>query len=199
MKSRDNILNKLRRQIVDQVALPEVLDGPWIQYDDPKSQFRTMVEFVGGSVTEVASPTEMLDHLGNFDEWRAAKRIFSSIPEVPGNVDLAAVEDAHDLENLDFVAYRAQFAVAENGAVYLSDSDLRHRVIFFITQFLVLLVDQRDLVHNMHQAYRQAVIPQPGFGLFLSGPSKTADIEQSLVIGAHGCRELQVFLLNNPS
>ena len=109
--------------------------------------------------------------------------------------DLSEVDDPHDLENLDFVIYPGEFAVAENGAVWLTDRDLRHRVVFFITQFLVLVVRKEDVVHTMHQAYGRAEIPQPGFGLFLSGPSKTADIEQSLVIGAHGCRELQVYLV----
>ncbi|RMF38130.1 MAG: hypothetical protein D6753_16315, partial [Planctomycetota bacterium] len=72
---------------------------------------------------------------------------------------------------------------------------LKHRVIFFITQYLVLVVPKDQIVHNMHQAYARIDAPRPGFGLFLSGPSKTADIEQSLVIGAHGCRQLQVFLV----
>jgi L-lactate dehydrogenase complex protein LldG len=105
------------------------------------------------------------------------------------------VHDSHELQDLDFVIYHGQFAVAENGAIWLSDENLKHRVCFFITQFLVLVVQHDQIVHNMHQAYERARQPMPGFGLFLSGPSKTADIEQSLVIGAHGCRELQVFVV----
>ena len=120
--------------------------------------------------------------------------MFSNVADVPGNVDLSAVDDPHELEDLDFVVYKADFAVAENGAVFVSDHELKHRVVFFITQYLVLVVDQQAIVHNMHEAYARSDIPKPGFGLFLSGPSKTADIEQSLVIGAHGCREMQVFL-----
>ncbi len=195
MDSKTEILSKLRRQIVDQVELPEVLDGPWIEYPDPLQQFTTMVEFAGGSCTPLTDMAELPDRLAQWDEWRQAQRIFSRVPEVPGNVDLEAVAEPHGLENLDFVVYPAEFAVAENGSVWLTDRDLRHRVVFFITQFLVLVVKQSDVVHTMHQAYARAEVPQPGFGLFLSGPSKTADIEQSLVIGAHGCKELQVFLV----
>ncbi len=195
MDSKTEILSKLRRQIVDQVELPEVLSGPWIEYPDPLQQFTTMVEFAGGSCTSLSDVAELPDRLAQRDEWRQAKRVFSRMPEVPSNVDLNAVADPHDLENLDFVVYPAEFAVAENGAVWLTDRGLRHRVVFFITQFLVLVVKRSDVVHTMHQAYARAFVPQPGFGLFLSGPSKTADIEQSLVIGAHGCKELQVFLV----
>jgi L-lactate dehydrogenase complex protein LldG len=44
----------------------------------------------------------------------------------------------------------------------------------------------------MHAAYEELGKVKSSFGLFLSGPSKTADIEQSLVIGAHGARSLTV-------
>ncbi len=197
MSARNEILAKLRRQVVDQVELPEVLQGDWIRFADPLQQFSEMISFVGGSCTVLGDPSELAAKLEAFDQWREANRIFSKVPAITGNVDLDAISDPHDLENLDFVIYPGEFAVVENGAIWLTDRDLRHRVIFFITQFLVLVVNRSDLVPTMHEAYARANVPQPGFGLFLSGPSKTADIEQSLVIGAHGCRELQVYIIDN--
>ncbi len=193
--SKERILNKLRRQIVPQVALPEVVEGDWIRYDDPVAKFAEMVQFSGASCVELSGPHELIHHLSQFEPWQQAERIYSKIPEVPGTVDVQAIEDPHQLENLDFVVYPGEFAVAENGAVWLTDRHLRHRVVFFITQFLALVVRRDAIVHNMHEAYPRTQSPQPGFGLFLSGPSKTADIEQSLVIGAHGCKELQVYLV----
>lgn len=193
--AKEDILHKLRRQIVDQITLPEVLDGEWIRFEDPVDQFRQAIQFVGGTCHDVQSPADIDAHLQQYEQWKAAERVFSHVPEVSGNVHLDQVADPHDLENLDFVIYPGEFAVAENGAIWLTDNNLRHRVVFFITQFLVLVVRKDSIVHNMHEAYGRAAVPSPGFGLFLSGPSKTADIEQSLVIGAHGCRELQVFLV----
>lgn len=195
MDSKTEILAKLRRQIVDKVELPEVLQGPWIEYPDPVQQFSSMVEMTGGSCTPLHSLAELPEHLSRWQEWQRAERVLSRIDGVPGNVDLDQIDEPHGLNDLDFVVYPAEFGVAENGAVWLTDHDLRHRVSFFITQFLVLVLDQTQIVQTLHQAYERARVPQPGFGLFLSGPSKTADIEQSLVIGAHGCRELQVFLV----
>lgn len=212
METKDKILKKLRRQIVDQVDLPEVVDGPWIEYENPADKFAEMVRFAGGECHEVSNLQQVGEKLAEFEQWRTATRVFSglaapkiglspgepaSIPaSLRGNVSLDETDDPHELENLDFVIYRGQLAVAENGAIWVTDEELRHRVVFFITQFLVLVVRRGDVVHNMHQAYSRATPPRPGFGLFLSGPSKTADIEQSLVIGAHGCRELNVFLVD---
>ena len=193
--TRQKLLDKLRTQMIEDQPLPEVIEGDWIKFDDPLAQFAEAIKFVGGVCTTLNSINELPAKLAEFEQFRAAKRVFSTISEVPGNVDLNETADAHDLDNLDFVVYPGEFAVAENGAIWLTDRNLRHRVIFFITQFLVLVIRRSEMVQTMHEAYARAQPPRPGFGLFLSGPSKTADIEQSLVIGAHGCRELQVYIV----
>lgn len=194
-ESKRRLLEKLRSQTIESRPLPEVIEGDWIKFEDPIAQFAESIKFVGGVCSVLNSVDELPAKLNEFEQFRAAKRVFSAVPQVPNNVNLDATDDAHELDNLDFVVYPGEFAVAENGAVWLTDRNLKHRVIFFITQFLVLVVKRSDMVQTMHEAYTRAKPPQPGFGLFLSGPSKTADIEQSLVIGAHGCRELQVYIV----
>ena len=144
-------------------------------------------------------PAEGLDAvqrgLEELDSYREAQRILSLVEGVGrANVDLEAIDDPHALEDLDFAILPGQFAVAENGAVWFSAAGLKHRVVPFITQHLALVVPADQLLDNMHQAYDRMAFAEPGFGTFISGPSKTADIEQSLVIGAHGPRSLTVFL-----
>jgi L-lactate dehydrogenase complex protein LldG len=101
------------------------------------------------------------------------------------------------LEDVDLFIARGEFGVAENAAVWVTDTHTRHRVLYFLTQHLVLVLSADQIVDNMHQAYERLQFTEPRFGLFLSGPSKTADIEQSLVIGAHGARSLTVFLIGD--
>ncbi len=105
------------------------------------------------------------------------------------------------LEQLDVAVLRGAFVVAENAAVWLPEANMLHRALPFIAQHLVLVVSRDALVPNMHVAYqridpKRTGTPFAGYGTFIAGPSKTADIEQSLVIGAHGARSLMVVLTN---
>ena len=88
---------------------------------------------------------------------------------------------------------RGRFAVAENGAVYVDAADLAARTDVVDAEHLVLVVPADAIVATMHEAVRRMPAGS-GCGWFLSGPSKTADIEQSLVIGAQGARTLHVIL-----
>ena len=133
--------------------------------------------------------------LAEIPAFTAATQVVSGVTEIVGNVDLAAVDDPHMLETVDFAIFPGEFAVAENGAVWVTDERVPHRAIYFITQHLALVVPADQMVHNLHEAYARISLGTSSLGVFISGPSKTADIEQSLVIGAHGPRSLTVFLV----
>jgi len=170
-----------------------------ITYADPERQFAEAFGSVGGKFVRVASLAEVNTELGKFESYTQACKIASLIPEVGrANVDLAALKDPHELEGLDIAIIAGEFGVAENGAVWVPGSSLGpHRAIFVVTQHLVLVVPAGQIVHNMHQAYDRIRLERPGFGIFISGPSKTADIEQALVIGAHGARSCSLFLVGS--
>jgi L-lactate dehydrogenase complex protein LldG len=191
VSSRQKILDAVRSRTLPAAELPS-LSRDWIRYDDRRKQFATALEFVGGRPVFVESRGEIGRVLAEHPSFAAAKKTVSHVAEVPGNVDLSAVADPHELEDVDFAVLPGKFGVAENGAVWITDEGLRHRAIYFIVQHLVLVIDGREMVSNMHEAYQRLSLGAAGFGAFLSGPSKTADIEQSLVIGAHGPRSMTV-------
>lgn len=194
MNSKQAILTAIRRKSPPPAELPD-LAGEWIRYEQPVQQFAAVLESVGGRAVVVRTAAEINSQLAALPAFRESRQICSLLPDVgPGNVELSAIADPHELESLDFAILPGEFAVAENGAVWVTDAAVRHRVVFFIAQHLALVVPMRDVVDNMHQAYERLSFSGPGFGAFISGPSKTADIEQSLVIGAHGARSLTVFL-----
>jgi L-lactate dehydrogenase complex protein LldG len=199
VNGRDVILASLRRNAPPVSPLPEAVTG--ITYADPEKQFAEAFGSVGGKFARVASLAEVNTELGKLESYTQARKIASLIPEVGrANVDLAAMKDPHELEGLDIAIVASEFGVAENGAVWVPGSMLGpHRAIFVVTQHLVLVVPAGEIVHNMHQAYDRIRHERPGFGIFISGPSKTADIEQALVIGAHGARSCSLFLVGSPA
>lgn len=197
MTSKQAILTAIRKKSPPPADLPE-LAGEWIRYEQPVQQFAAVLESVGGRAVVVGGAAEINNELAELPAFRESRQVCSLVPEVgPVGVDLAAINDPHDLHSLDFAILPGEFAVAENGAVWVTDAAVRHRVMYFIAQHLALVVPVREVVGNMHQAYQRLSFASAGFGTFISGPSKTADIEQSLVIGAHGARSLTVFLLSN--
>jgi L-lactate dehydrogenase complex protein LldG len=195
VNSRDAILASLRRNAPPASPLPEAPVG--IAYDDPESQFAETFISVGGKLVRVTSLAEVNTELEKFDSYTQARKIASLIPDVgKANVDLAALKDPHELEGTDIAIIAGEFGVAENAAVWVPGSTLGpHRAIFVVAQHLVLVVPAGQIVHNMQQAYDRIRLERPGFGIFISGPSKTADIEQALVIGAHGARSCTLFLV----
>ncbi|HVX16150.1 MAG TPA: LUD domain-containing protein [Pirellulales bacterium] len=195
MDGKRAILDAVRRHAPPVAPLGDVA-GEWIRYSDPRQQFATILESVGGRCQVVRQVDEVGRELANLPAYQEAKAICSWVPGVEGNVDLAAIADPHELATIDFAILPGQFAVAENGAVWVTDESLPHRVIYFISQHLALVVPARTVLNNLHEAYERLSFARPGFGAFISGPSKTADIEQSLVIGAHGARSLTVFLID---
>ena len=105
------------------------------------------------------------------------------------------VEASADLDGTDLAVVDGRIGVCENGAVWVQQ-DVEQRAVYFISEALILLLDRKNLVNNMHEAYQKIDTGEYGYGVFISGPSKTADIEQALVMGAHGARELTVYYCN---
>jgi L-lactate dehydrogenase complex protein LldG len=191
--ARDEILAALRAAVPAPEPLPEIGRMEAVRYPDLRGRFAKSVVEVGGSCVSVEGPLETA--LMAIAEYAAARKVVSLVPGVAkANVDLAAISDPHALHDVDFCVLPAELGVAENGACWIVQHGAGNRAACFLTQHLAVVVRVETLVHNLHEAYARIAIPSPGFGMWLSGPSKTADIEQALVIGAHGARSCTVLL-----
>jgi L-lactate dehydrogenase complex protein LldG len=198
--SKTSILAAIRRNRPPSIDLPTDT-GDWISYPDRRQQFIDVLEAVGGQAF-VGTRDEVAQQLCTLPIYAKAQHVISLTPGIgESNVDLAAIESPHALDNIDVAILPGEFAVAENAAIWVTDRDLPFRVLYFLCQHLVLVLHSRDILNNMHEAYDRLEQSKPfadaAFGTFISGPSKTADIEQSLVIGAHGPRSLTVCILND--
>jgi L-lactate dehydrogenase complex protein LldG len=196
MSSREHILSALRRAAAPALPRPPPL-AEWQTFEEPVAHFARMLAEVGGTCVRVISEDALSDSVAALEVVAKAQKVASLVPEAhPGNVQLAGVEDPHQLASVEVAVLRGAFAVAENGAVWVPGAALgARRALLFVCQHLVLVVDPVDVVPTLHEAYARLRFDGPGFGCFVAGPSKTADIEQALVIGAHGARSATVFLV----
>ncbi len=186
MSSREKILSAIRGIALEPKNLPEIPE-----FGISGEVAESFVQSILGNKGEVLSRAE-------FDAWLAAvkhPKIISLSAHFPGISTVSLPEDPHGLEDLGLAILDGQFGVAENGAIWLEDAELGLRVLPFITEHLVIVLERTDLVETMHQGYTRIGDAYSGFGVFIAGPSKTADIEQSLVIGAHGAKSLRVVLV----
>jgi L-lactate dehydrogenase complex protein LldG len=143
----------------------------------------------GARVVQVASQEEIRLLL----QAHAGKRILSTVPGLESIAEAPDSDlDPHTLADVEAVVLQGRFGVAENGAIWLQEQDLVVRALPFICQHLYIVLEKDAIVPDMHAAYERIGAEDYHFGLFLCGPSKTADIEQSLVMGAHGARTLTI-------
>jgi len=194
MSSKAEILQKIKNcqpKIITDLPNLDVLGSDNFAVLDT---YKTVLRNIGGDFVEVANYHEIVDYLQH--NYALERRIITTVPELS---DVAVLdwknEDPHSLQNVELTIIKAHFGVAENSALWVTDDILGQRIAPFIAQYLAIIVHKKDIVPTMQQAYERIGNQEYGFGTFIAGPSKTADIEQSLVLGAHGARGLIVFLL----
>lgn len=193
-RSRQAIFDRIRSRPVPPRDAPVIDPQRMVQYDDLRAQFCDAADFVGATTHRCGDESEVLGKLHEIESFAKATTIVSTIEAIPANFDPASVASPQELAGIDWMVLRGRFAVAENGAIWVPADEVADRVQVFITQHLAIVVDADAIEPHMHAAYDR-IGRFAGYGVFVSGPSKTADIEQSLVLGAHGCRTLDIFLI----
>jgi L-lactate dehydrogenase complex protein LldG len=191
--SKQNILNKIKgAKPSSSMQLPDIPLSHQLKGDP--------VEVFINQITTNAAHVILLDQEQSIQELIAnnfpkAKTILSFIPDLKSTIILSEIDHPKELDNLDLAIIPGEVAVADNGAIWVSGHDFKHRVIPYITEQLIITVNRKDIVPHMDQAYERINLTDLGFGVFISGPSKTADIEQALVIGAQGPLGLTVIVI----
>ena len=190
---KEDFLNKLRKNTHVQYDMPDMkIDG--IQYEDTLQQFIDMTKSVGGHVIEAQEGEDLNDLVKKaYPEAKVFATNLSEITIAEKNPDTVA--EANELNGTDVGIVRGQVGVAENGCVWIPQT-MKEKAVLFISEYLVIFLEKKNVVNNMHEAYaRIEMDPKYNFGTFISGPSKTADIEQALVMGAQAARGVTVVLI----
>ncbi|MFC3362399.1 lactate utilization protein C [Pedobacter fastidiosus] len=193
--SRETILSAILNNQPQATKLPE-----YLQFDSPSKEvitekFVQMINLIGGRVV-VIHKLEDID-LYISEHFKVSDQIITPIEGLKYYTSFTGDEKPHQFVNTEFAFFKTHFAVAENGAIWITEDLMGQRVLPFITQHLGMVVEEENIIVNMHEAYKIIENQDYGFGTFIAGPSKTADIEQSLVLGAHGARSMTIFLVKS--
>ena len=195
MSNKEDILKRYRANVREKFDMPDLSEIKAITYPEPLVQFVKMSEMVGGQVIEV-DPGRDVNVLIR-ELFPDAKEIASNLPEITiatRNPD--DVGRARDLNGTDVGIIRGEFGVAENACIWIPQT-MKEKAVMFISENLVILLPKSQIVNNMHEAYRRIQFNDTydGYGTFISGPSKTADIAQVLVMGAQAARSATILLM----
>ena len=193
MNTREKILEAVLKNQPPTTALPDisVFKGGT---NNLTQQYIEVFKTIGGSahlVEDIDAAKELIRQQFDIND-----RLVTSIPAFTDIAELLLTDvDPHTYENIELAILPAHLGVGENGAVWLTDDVMGQRIIPYICQHLAVIIYEESLVPTLHEAYERIGTGEYGFGGFIGGPSKTADIEQALVLGAHGPLSMTVFIV----
>jgi L-lactate dehydrogenase complex protein LldG len=188
MDTRDEILNSVLKNQPAHRELPQV---PMFHRNPESlvSVFEKSLKYMAGEFVD-RPPSDFAAYLRN--RFPNAKVICSAVPEYSGNrkpEDYTNWSDAHDI---DVTIVRSPLGVAETGSVLLSEKELRVNTIGFLAHDIVILLDPKNIVENIHDAYRHPAFQEAKYAVLMTGPSGSADIAGTTVHPAQGVMTLTV-------
>ena len=194
MSARENILERLRQNTREAYDMPDLTGLKPITYSDPVEEFKTKTTTTAGAQLVEMKAGDDLNAIVR-QAYPDAKVIASNLPGVEAQLNPDTVGEAQELERVDVGVIAGTIGVAENACIWIPQT-MKEKAICFISEELVILLDRKNIVNNMHEGYKRIRVPELGYGCWISGPSKTADIEQALVMGAQAARGVTVLIID---
>jgi L-lactate dehydrogenase complex protein LldG len=190
---KEDLLERLRKNTLQQYDMPD-MNIAAITYPDVFKQFVEATEASGAKVVEVKKTDDLNAIVRNL--YPEAKVFASNLPYITiAQKNPDTVAEAKELNGTDVGIVEGKIGVAENACVWVPQT-MKEKAVCFISEYLVIVLNRQNIVNNMHEAYKKIEMdPKYNFGTFISGPSKTADIEQALVMGAQAARGVTVLVV----
>jgi L-lactate dehydrogenase complex protein LldG len=188
--SRERILAAVRDNAPAPSPLPEVPLFDDNVTGDLWPRFCAALARMGGRLCEPEAGSDLANVCRQL--FPDATVICSATHEVTAHRNPPIAGSARDLANVDVAIVRAHFGVAETGSVFLDEAALGRPALGFLAQHLIVLLDPADVIPNLHHACRRREYRDAPYGVLMTGPSATADIEGVLIHGAQGVRSLTV-------
>lgn len=212
MNAREQILATVRAGL--RGATPEALPPPPATTSVPPGEriehFTAILTRVGGRVDRVADLAAASRRIGELLAHAGVQRLLASdAPELrsvlqalPADVRVLPLDAARD-ESLAAGAgiTCAQWGIAETGTLVLASAAERHRLASLLPALHIVVLPVSRLLGSLGEAFARLRAPDGApvsrTITFVTGPSRTADIELTLVVGVHGPKELHVLLVDS--
>jgi len=192
MSTRDKILENIRHNTSGRYTELEEVKYTY-DNDDLLQKFQASLKIVSADYRLCSTFDEAKSIINSV--FSESNRCVNTVEEIDiQSLDISVFGSSKNLHPLDLAIISGEFGVAENGAIWVNIGALPDRTIPFLCENLVVVLDSQKLISNMHEAYQKTDSLDYSYGVFITGPSKTADIEQTLVVGAQGPRKMMVLI-----
>jgi len=194
--SRNTILDSVRGNQPAAQPMPTIPHFHTNTPGDLVATFRESIASMAGVVI-----TEEVPDLDSFlrTKFPDAKVICSAIPEYTGTIQPASFNHWSEASTIDVCVLRSPMGVAETGSILLSDIELQVNTIAFLAHDLVVLLDPKQVVANIHDAYEHPYFKLRPYSVLMTGPSGSGDISGITVHPAQGVKTLTVLLSPAPN
>jgi L-lactate dehydrogenase complex protein LldG len=194
--SRNTILDSVRGNQPAAQPMPTIPHFHTNTPGDLVATFRESIASMAGVVI-----TEEVPDLDSFlrTKFPDAKVICSAIPEYTGTIQPASFNHWSEASTIDVCVLRSPMGVAETGSILLSDIELQVNTIAFLAHDLVVLLEPKQVVANIHDAYEHPYFKLRPYSVLMTGPSGSGDISGITVHPAQGVKTLTVLLSPAPN
>jgi L-lactate dehydrogenase complex protein LldG len=194
--SRNTILETVRGNQPATQPMPSI---PHFHTNTPADLVATFCESIARMAGVVV--IEDVPNLDSFlrTKFPDAKVTCSATPEYAGTIEPASLNHWSEASIIDVCILRSPMGVAETGSILLSDIELQVNTIAFLAHDLVVLLDPKQIVENIHDAYEHPYFKLRPYSVLMTGPSGSADISGITVHPAQGVKTLTVILSPAPN
>ncbi len=204
--AKENILKRIREALSNPVPLPfpqsEGNSSVFVENnEDPLVIFAEAFTALQGKFSFCSNEADLKNQLQKLITERSWDKIYCVETALNETLHEMAVHTYHDLPSCDVSITGCEYLVARTGTMVLSAVQESGRTTSVYAPIHICVAYANQVVHDVKDALiglkEKYGDTFPSFVSFASGPSRTADIEKTLVTGVHGPKEVYCFLLEN--
>ena len=206
--SKEKMLKKIRKALLEKRdnPYPNLEDTPlYEEYNDHLDVlFAGQLSAVSGNFMFCEDEIELIENLLDLAEKNNWRRIYAwetGLQSLLSKYEFPFYSTDTEFLNADVGITYCEALVARNGSVLVSNGTAAGRRLSIYPHIHIVIAYTSQLVLDLKDGFKllKEKYPEnmPSMVSNITGPSRTADIEKTLVLGAHGPKELYVFLLEN--